>query len=143
MAFYLTNTSCRKDKFNLNDTVKVNADTLWFDTVFTKVSLQKPRSVTKQILVHNPYNERIRTSIQLAGGANSHFRLNVDGEPGYRFNDVEILPKDSIFLFVEVHPDPNNNSPDFNPLIIRDSIIYTTNGKESKTMLIGLSLIHI
>jgi len=137
MAFYLTNTSCRKDKFNLNDTVKVNADTLWFDTVFTKVSLQKPRFLTKQILVHNPYNESIRTSIQLAGGANSHFRLNVDGEPGYRFNDVEILPKDSIFLFVEVHPDPNNNSPDFNPLIIRDSIIYTTNGKESKTMLIG------
>lgn len=134
---YLAATSCRKEKFNLNDAVNVNADTLWFDTVFTKANLQTPKSVNKQILVYNPYNESIRTSVRLGGGATSHFRLNVDGEPGYRFDEVEILPKDSIFLFVEVHPDPNNNSPDFNPLIIRDSILFNTNGKESKTMLIG------
>jgi hypothetical protein len=130
-------TSCRKDSFTLNGNIAVNTDTLWFDTVFTKVTTRLPQSVNKQILVHNTNNETIRTSIKLAGGINSHFRLNVDGEPGTNFTDIEILPNDSIFLFVEVHPSANNNSPDFNPLIIRDSILFNTSGKESKTMLIG------
>ncbi|PCJ65604.1 MAG: hypothetical protein COA58_09365 [Bacteroidetes bacterium] len=129
--------SCRKEKFTLSGDVTINSDTLWFDTVFTKASVQKPISVNKQILVYNPNNESIKTRITLGGGSTSHFRLNVDGESGHTFNEIEIFPNDSIFLFVEVHPDPNNNSPDFNPLIIRDSIIFNTNGEESKTMLIG------
>lgn len=127
--------ACRKEQFTTNrgDSVTVNTDTLWFDTVFTKA----PKSVNKQILIYNPHKESIRTNIRLGGGENSHFRLNVDGEAGHTFTDIEIFPEDSIFLFLEIHPDPNNNSPDFNPLIIRDSILYTTNGNESKTMLIG------
>jgi hypothetical protein len=131
--------ACRKEKFTLDPShnVTVNSDTLWFDTVFTKASSSRPLSVNKQILIKNPYNESIRTSIRLAGGSQSHFRLNVDGEPGFDFTDIEISPNDSIFLFVEVHPDPNNNSTDFNPLIIRDSLLFNTNGNESKTMLIG------
>jgi len=115
----------------------VNTDTLWFDTVFTKANLGAPKSVNKQILIYNPYKESIRTSILLGGGSASHFRLNVDGEPGFEFKDIEIFPDDSIFLFVEVHPDPNNNSPEFNPLIIKDSVIFNTNGNQSKTMLVG------
>ena len=131
--------SCKKERLNtdLGSQITVNRDTLWFDTVFTHVGPQTPKSVNKQLLIYNPYDERIRTSIRLGGGDQSHFRLNVDGEPGSSFSDIELFPKDSIFLFVEVHPDPNNNSPDFNPLIIRDSILFNTNGSESKTMLIG------
>lgn len=79
----------------------------------------------------------IKTSIDLAGGAQSHFRMNVDGVPGYSFTDLEIFPEDSLFIFVEVHPDPNNNSPDFNPLIIRDSVMFETNGNEQKVNLFG------
>jgi len=107
--------ACRKEKFTLDPShnVTVNSDTLWFDTVFTKASSSRPLSVNKQILIKNPYNESIRTSIRLAGGSQSHFRLNVDGEPGFDFTDIEISPNDSIFLFVEVHPDPNNNSTGF------------------------------
>jgi len=131
--------SCKKETFTTSSdhAVTVNNDTLWFDTVFTKASVRWPLSVNKQILVHNPYKESIRTNIILGGGANSHYRLNVDGESGHTFENVEIFPNDSIFLFVEVHPDPNNNSPEFNPLIIRDSILFETNGNQSKTMLIG------
>lgn len=131
--------ACRKESFTTSssDTIQVNTDTLWFDTVFTKVTERLPLSVNKQILLYNPHSESIRTNIRLGGGENSHFRLNVDGESGHIFSDIEIFPNDSIFLFLEVHPDPNNNSPDFNPLIIRDSILYSTNGNDSKTMLIG------
>lgn len=138
-GIYLTFSACRKERFTTNaaDSITVNTDTLWFDTVFTRAKLGAPLSVNKQIIVKNPSNKSIRTNITLAGGTQSHFRLNVDGEPGHTFQDVEIFPEDSVFLFVEVHPDPNNNSPDFNPLIIRDSLLFNTNGNESKTMLIG------
>ena len=139
IGIYLTMTACRKEQFTTNaaDSVTVNTDTLWFDTVFTRAKIGVPLSVNKQIIVKNPSKKSIRTRITLAGGAQSHFRLNVDGEPGHTFQNVEIFPEDSVFLFVEVHPDPNNNSPDFNPLIIRDSLLFNTNGNESKTILIG------
>lgn len=139
LFLYTAFTSCRKVEFTTDpgDRLNIAADTLWFDTVFTKASQGIPKSVNKQIIVYNPHDRYIRTSIRLAGGANSHFRLNVDGEPGHIFDNVEIYPNDSIFLFVEVHPDPNNNSPDFNPLIIRDSLMFTTNGNEQKVNLIG------
>ena len=138
-GIYATISSCKKDELNTNTNsqITINRDTLWFDTVFTKVNSNVPKSVNKQILVHNPYDQSIKTSIRLGGGSNSHFRLNVDGEAGISFSDIELYPNDSIFLFVEVNPDPNNNSPDFNPLVIRDSILFNTNGNESKTMLIG------
>jgi len=138
-CIYITFSACRKEKFTLDskDSVTVDTDTLWFDTVFTKAKLGLPLSVNKQIIVKNPSKKSIRTSITLAGGTQSHFRLNVDGVPGHTFQNVEIFPEDSVFLFVEVHPDPNNNSPEFNPLIIRDSLLFNTNGNESKTMLIG------
>ena len=137
ILLYLGVSSCKKESFTTSGEVKVNTDTLWFDTVFTKVTTRLPLSVNKQILLYNPNNESIRTSIRLGGGLNSHFRLNVDGETGYDFNEVEIFPNDSIFIFVEVHPGPNNNNPTYNPLIIQDSILFSTNGNESKTMLIG------
>jgi hypothetical protein len=138
-GLYAFFSSCQKDTFNTDSgsQIIINRDTLWFDTVFTKVNGTTPKSVNKQILIFNPYDQRIKTSIRLGGGDQSHFRLNVDGEPGSSFTDIELFPNDSIFIFVEVHPNPNNNSPDFNPLIIRDSILFNTNGNESKTMLIG------
>ena len=131
--------SCKKERISTNGQHKLElrADTLWFDTVFTNANNTAPKSVNKQIVIVNPYSQKLRTNIELAGGASSHFRLNVDGVAGYSFKDIELFPEDSVFLFVEVHPDPNNNSPDFNPLIIRDSIMFMTNGNEQKVNLIG------
>ena len=138
-GIYLSFSSCRKEVFTLdpNHKIELSDDTLWFDTVFTKVATNVPLSVNKQIIVRNPHDRSIKTNIDLAGGLQSHFRLNVDGEPGYSFSEIEIFPNDSVFVFVEVHPDPNNNSPDFNPLIIKDSILLNTNGNEQKVNLIG------
>lgn len=132
-------TSCKKERFTTSsgDKLEVRQDTLWFDTVFTNVNNTSPKSVNKQIVIVNPHKDKIKTSINLAGGLQSHFRMNVDGVPGHEFTDLEIFPEDSLFVFIEVHPDPNNNSPDFNPLIIRDSVMFYTNGNEQKVNLIG------
>jgi len=49
----------------------------------------------------------------------------VDGQPGTRFRDVEIAPKDSMYVFVEATLDENYSS---DILRIQDSIVFLTNG---------------
>ena len=122
MGFVAITTSCKKDSFLEDQKVDLHfsEDTLMFDTVFTTIG-----SSTQHLIVKNPENQKIKISrIQLAGGASSNFRINVDGQSGTSFTDVEIAAKDSIYIFVEVTVDPNGGS---GPMIITDSITFETN----------------
>ena len=115
--------SCKKDDFETSSSVKLtfSQDTVLFDTVFTSVG-----SATKVFTVYNSESKSINiSSIRLATGDNSNFRMNVDGVAGKSISNVEIGPNDSIFIFVEVTVDPNNMN---NPLVISDSILFETNG---------------
>jgi hypothetical protein len=49
----------------------------------------------------------------------------VDGLKGTYFQDVEVRPKDSLYVFIEVTVNPNGTNQ---PLLIEDSVIFTTNG---------------
>src|SRR5260221_798286 len=92
--------SCRKDDVIEDGNVKLrfSEDTLLFDTVFTSVG-----SVTNVFTVHNDYSSAVRiSSLRLAKGNSSYYRLNVDGQPGRSFTDVEIPAKDSTLIFCEV-----------------------------------------
>lgn len=51
--------------------------------------------------------------------------MNIDGEKGTKLTNVEILKKDSLFGLVEVTVDPLEVN---NPVLIRDSIKFITNG---------------
>lgn len=98
-----------------------STDTVSFDTVFTTIG-----SATLVFKVYNNDNRPlVIRSIELAGGSGSFFRLNIDGEPASRVTDVEIPPKDSLFIFVAVTIDPLNSN---NPIIVRDSVVFNTNG---------------
>lgn len=109
------------DSSNIN--LKFSNDTIRFDTVFTTLG-----SVTKQIRVYNNENKPLKIDrIRLGAGANSFYRLNVDGNTSLVVNDVIINAKDSMFIFVRVTINPNNQS---NPLLVSDSIIFSFNGKE-------------
>ncbi|MBI2968613.1 MAG: hypothetical protein HYY40_12505 [Bacteroidetes bacterium] len=124
--------SCRKDPTITDPSAKLefSTDTVLFDTVFTTIG-----STTQWLLVHNPHNRKIIISeIILAGGQNSRFRVNVDGTPGTSFKNVEIQPKDSIFVFVEVTVDPNNSGA---PLVITDSLMFLTNGNPQNVKLVA------
>ncbi|HPA11715.1 MAG TPA: choice-of-anchor Q domain-containing protein [Bacteroidales bacterium] len=116
--------SCQKDeKINSSPSVKLSfsADTIIFDTVFTTIG-----SITKEISVYNKESEKIViSSINLAGGNNSRYSINVDGVPGTHFNDVEIGPNDSIFVFARVNINPGDADL---PFIVTDSIVFETNG---------------
>ena len=115
---------CRPERSFIDDsdaTLQFSLDTVYFDTIFTTVG-----STTKSFRVYNPHSRFIKIEdIELAGRENSVFRINVDGLPGVEFENYEIAPKDSMYIFVEVTLDPNG-SPDI--LRIQDSITFSVNG---------------
>ena len=106
---------------NPDATIYFSTDTIFFDTIFTTFG-----STTKQVRVHNRYDQPVEISyIRLAGGEDSFFRLNIDGYQTNEVSNIEIPPKDSIYIFVEVTIDPNNVD---SVLLIQDSIVFNTNG---------------
>ncbi len=127
-----TTQSCRRDVFyNDPDAVlKFSEDTVHFDTVFSTVG-----SITLPLKIFNDYNNPILIStIALAGGEASQFRMNVDGEPGTLFHDIEIPANDSIYIFIEVTVDPN---ADALPYVIEDSVTFETNGNFQDVKLVA------
>ena len=104
-----------------------SADTVSFDTIFTSFG-----STTQYITVRNPYAQPMKiSSIELAG-EKSYFRLNIDGVAANKQTNLEIRAKDSIYIFIEVTIDPNN---DESPVLIEDSIAFTVNGIKSHVLL--------
>ena len=124
--------SCKKDAILTDPSAKLSfsLDTVLFDTVFTTIG-----SSTRRLKVYNPNNKKvIVSSIRIAGGPNSKYRMNVDGMPGAFLNDIEIPAKDSLFIFIEVTIDPLNSN---SPLIVTDSIMFVTNGNEQDVDLVA------
>jgi hypothetical protein len=116
--------SCKKDVFITSPDAQINfsADTLYYDTVFTSVG-----SITKFVKIFNNNDQKLRlSSVQLAGGNNSPFKINVDGIAG-NASEVEILPNDSLYVFVSVQVNPNAQNL---PFILRDSLRVSYNGNE-------------
>ncbi|PID68565.1 MAG: hypothetical protein CR968_01380 [Flavobacteriia bacterium] len=91
--------SCRKD-FTTEPSqgrLAFSKDTVYLDTVFTNIG-----SSTYTLKVYNTADQAVTIpSITLGHGDNSGYRLNVDGQPGKSFSNVDILAKDSLFIFIE------------------------------------------
>jgi hypothetical protein len=96
--------SCNKDDINFDapsQELSFSRDTVFCDTVYHQV-----RSETYAVKVYNNEDKDILIPrIQLAKGATSLYKINVDGKPGYDFKDVPLRKKDSLFIFVEIAPE--------------------------------------
>ena len=105
-------TGCTKESLVLSaDDVQVSfsTDTLRFDTVFTTLG-----STTRQVKVYNTGKKTIRfASAGLRKGYVSRFRTNIDGDTSMVVRGVEIAAGDSIFVFVRVNVNPNQNTEPF------------------------------
>lgn len=125
--------SCtNEDDYKTDKSVSLgfSSDTISFDTIFTTVG-----SVTQQIRVYNNEDKPIKLNyVTLGSGSNSYYRLNVDGDTSLVAKDVEIKAKDSIFIFVRVEINPNNQN---NPLLVQDSIVFNFNGKQQYVQLMA------
>jgi hypothetical protein len=119
--------SCGKEVLYEDPSARLvfSADTVLFDTIFTSTG-----SATKHFKVFNPYDRSLKISeIYLAGGADSPYRINVDGIPGKVFNDIVLRGGDSLFVFVETTIDPLDADT---PLIVEDSLVFKTSGNIQK-----------
>ncbi len=114
--------SCEDERYFSSPDARLqfSADTVMFDTIFTSIG-----SITEHLKVYNPYDQKVLiSSIRLAGGDNSNFRLNINGIMANEVFALEIEPRDSIYIFVEVTIDPNGQNL---PMVVKDSIEIVTN----------------
>lgn len=117
VGFMLLWSSCRKDfEFQASTgSLGFSKDTIYLDTIFANIG-----SSTYNLKVYNNSNEDISIpNVKLQNGENSGYRLNVDGQAGKNFNDVQILAKDSLFIFIETTFNTNNE------LLLSDAFLYT------------------
>ncbi len=125
--------ACRKnDKINTSPdlTLVFSTDTVFFDTVFATVG-----SITQRLVVYNQDKNKVRIStIRLSGGESSSYRLNINGTFAASVNDVEIPGEDSIYIFVRVTVNPQDQST---PYVIADSIEFITNTNLQQVKLVS------
>ncbi len=130
---FISLSSCNKDSiFNKDETFKLkfSTDTILFDTVFTTVG-----SITKNFKIFNNSNKKVLIeSIDLGGGKASNYRINIDGHSGVSFKNIEMRAGDSLWVFVEVTVDPNNQTT---PIVVQDSIMFYVNNFRQSVQLVA------
>lgn len=100
IGLFIGFTSCRDDfDYDLaSDNLSFSNDTINLDTIFNHTNSQ-----TYKLTVHNNQDKDVEIpKIYLSRGEGSFFKLNVDGAPGYEFENVVIRKKDSILIFLEI-----------------------------------------
>ena len=130
--------SCRQDfefQASKNGDLTFSKDTVYLDTVFKNIG-----SSTYTLKVYNKTNEDIEIpTVQLAKGQNSKYRMTVDGMTGDNnriFHNVELLAKDSLFIFIETTADVADANPtDF---LYTDQIKFGTETDFQKVELVTL-----
>jgi hypothetical protein len=124
--------ACRKDFSTIPSFGKLefSKDTIFLDTVFTNIG-----SATYNLKVYNRGSNAVTIpSIRLEKGTASNYRLNVDGIPGKEFNDIDILARDSIFVFIETTVNVSNQP---NPLYT-DKILFDNGSNQQHIDLVTL-----
>ncbi|MDD4609382.1 MAG: hypothetical protein PHY71_04420, partial [Bacteroidaceae bacterium] len=92
-------------------------DTVNFETVFTTIG-----SSTQVAKVYNRSNEHIHIrSVTLADASRSGFSVNIDGQSGTTFQDIEIRKQDSLYIFVQANINPLDKD---NPILVKDSLVF-------------------
>ncbi len=132
--------SCRKDFGTIQSTgeLKFSVDTVLLNRVFDNIS-----SSTQSFKVYNRGNDPITIpTIKLGRGENSFYRLNVDGIAGKTFENIDILGKDSIFVFVEATVDFDQITD--TEFFYRDSVVFDSGINEQDVKLEALVLdVHL
>lgn len=133
LLFALIISSCKKDhiiNIDKNIQLEFSTDSIVFDTVFTTIG-----SITKQLKIYNPINQKIRiNSIKLMGSELSRYRINIDGVSALEVNNIELDARDSLYLFIKVLINPNDEN---SPFVVSDQIQFTINGNSQNVELVA------
>ena len=116
----ISTTGCQRETYADENTVKLcfSADTVSFDTVFTTLG-----TATRQVRVYNRSGKDVNlSSVTLAKGYQSRFRLNVDGDTSLVARHIVIQDGDSIFIFIQACINPNGGT---SAVIEEDDIVFS------------------
>ena len=129
--------SCRSDFETVASTgdLTFSKDTVYLDTVFTNLS-----SSTYALKVYNHSKNDINIPIiKFANGANSKYRMSVDGAQGNQgkmFENVTLLAKDSLYIFIETTVESDNTTP--TEFLYTDQIEFDSGANLQKVELVTL-----
>ena len=136
LGFLMLWSSCRKD-FEFSPStgnLEFSKDTVYLDTVFTNIG-----SSTYNLKVYNNSDNDISIpSVRLVLGETSNYRLSVDGIAGKSFSNIEVLAKDSLFVFVESTIDINNFPNPDGTYLYTDQIEFDAGSNLQKVELVTL-----
>jgi len=134
--------SCRKD-FTFspsNGTLQFSKDTVYLDTIFSNIG-----SSTYNLKVYNrSNNDIVIPTLRLSQGQNSMYRLNVDGMTGNgtlqgkMFENIELLAKDSMFIFIETTIDIETLAASQTQFLYTDAIEFDSGEQLQKVELVTL-----
>ncbi len=128
--------SCRKDfEFDRSTGgLQFSKDTVYLDTVFTNIG-----SSTYNLKVYNRSdNDIVIPTVRLSQGQASNYRLNVDGMAGKEFENIELLSKDSLFIFIETTFDIQTVVAADNQFLYTDAIEFDSGANLQKVELVTL-----
>jgi len=131
VLLYSTQTACFEEEFTTSMDAKLefSLDTLRFDTVFTELG-----SATRSFRAYNKNELSVVISKVRLENSDSFFRFNIDGFLGPEVEDVEIRGGDSIWIFVEVTVDPDQDIT-ASPFVIEEKLVFETNGNTQEVLL--------
>ena len=133
----ITVSSCRQDfvfEPSTGDLV-FSKDTIYLDTVFANIG-----SSTYTLKVYNKSSKDIKIpTIRLAKGVGTKYRITVDGMTGDEnrvFRDVELLAKDSMYIFIETTAGIGDANP--SDFLYTDQIEFDSGANLQKVELVTL-----
>ena len=112
---------CEDEAQPRSGTIRLSVDTLSFDTVFSTIG-----ATTAWVVVYNPHDYPIVIDrVHLRSGGQGGFRLNLDGDQGTEFLQVNIPAKDSLFLFVSLTASKQASDA---PVLLDDAVEFESGG---------------
>jgi hypothetical protein len=130
LSFILLISACDdNEEYNHDPNFRLNfsLDSLTFDTIFSGLP-----STTKQLKVYNRSSKAVHLDeIELVNNDET-YRLNINGLVGNNAKQVYIPAKDSLYIFVELSVQDNNQD---SPRLIEDYIQFKFNSKVQRFLL--------
>lgn len=127
--------SCRTDfEFEpATGELRFSKDTVYLDTIFSKIG-----SSTYTLKVFNTSDDNISIPSIKLKLPDSKYRINIDGMSGDSFENVELLAKDSMYIFIETTLEIKDFTTTKTQYLYTDQLVFDQIGASQQVDLVTL-----
>jgi hypothetical protein len=121
----------REEELQTSGSLAFSADTVKFDTVFTKL-----RTVTRRLWVYNRNPKAVNVDlISLDNSATSPYKLLINGDLKQTATGVYIRGNDSLLILVRAEPKDNGLNGAAKAYVLEEKLNFRTNGQDQHVLL--------